>query len=109
MAGWVAFNLVLIGAGRQPLDEPPFAWLELFASLLALVMTVMILTTQRRDELAGHRDQLTLELAIMSFRSASETHITGGAKRTKNRVIAQWQVVTAPMVGTGKLLRRTIA
>ena len=34
---------------------------------MALYMTTLILATQRREgELAGHREQLTLELAILS-------------------------------------------
>ena len=36
-------------------------------------MTVLILTTQRReDEMAGHREQLTLELAILSEQKSAK-------------------------------------
>lgn len=64
---WVILNLGLVAAGRRPLDEPPFFWLQGVVALTALFMTVLILTTQRReDELTGTRDQLTLELAILS-------------------------------------------
>ncbi len=36
-------------------------------------MTVMILSTQRReDELAGHREQLTLQLAILGDQKAAK-------------------------------------
>jgi uncharacterized membrane protein len=73
VAGWIALNLVVIGVGGRPLDGPPFNELELAVSLAALFMTILILSTQRRDdELASHRDQLTLELAILSDRKIAK-------------------------------------
>jgi uncharacterized membrane protein len=64
---WAGGNLLALALGHTPLDPPPFAWLELAVSLTAVCITVLILTTQRRDdELARHREQLTLELAILS-------------------------------------------
>jgi len=42
-------------------------------ALTALYMTVLILTTQRReDEFAAHREQLTLELAILSEQKSAK-------------------------------------
>ena len=65
--GWITLNLGLMAFGRRPLDEPPFFWLQGAVTITALYMTVLILTTQRReDKLAGLRDQLTLELSILS-------------------------------------------
>ena len=73
MTVWVAINVLATSIGRQPLDAPPFAWLELAASLAALFVTVMILSTQRRDdELASHREQLVLELAILADRKSAK-------------------------------------
>ena len=64
--GWIALNLGLLATGREPLDEPPFIWMQGAVALTALYMTIFILTTQRReDNLAGLRDQLTLELSIL--------------------------------------------
>ena len=64
---WVGGNLALKSLGRTPLDPPPFVWLDGVVSLGALYITILILTTQRReDQLAQHREQLTLELAILS-------------------------------------------
>ena len=66
VVGWIALNLGLLAAGREPLDEPPFIWMQGAVALTALYMTIFILTTQRReDKLAGLRDQLTLELSIL--------------------------------------------
>ena len=62
IVAWVVVNAAL---GHRAPDPPPFDWLQGAASVAALFMTVLILTTQRHDdELARHRDQLTLELEI---------------------------------------------
>lgn len=70
---WIGLNLGLIAAGERPLDNPPFFWLQGAVTLSALYMTVLILTTQRRDdELAGLREQLILELAILSEQKSAK-------------------------------------
>jgi uncharacterized membrane protein len=72
-AGWIALNLAVAAAGRTPPDPPPFAYLSGTASVLALYLAAMILATQKHDdELATHRDQLTLELAILSDRKSAK-------------------------------------
>lgn len=64
---WIGGNGLVAVAGYTPLDPPPFAWFDGVVSLGALYIAVLILTTQRReDQLAQHREQLTLELAILS-------------------------------------------
>ena len=73
VAIWIGSNLAMMSFGRTPFDPPPFGWLEGAASLAALYMTVLILSTQRRDdELASHREQLTLELAILGDQKAAK-------------------------------------
>ena len=70
---WIVLNLSLMAVGRTPIDEPPFFWLQGVVTLTALFMTVIILTTQRReDKLAGLRDQLTLELSILSEQKSAK-------------------------------------
>ena len=70
---WAALNLGLMAMGQRPIDEPPFFWMQSVVSLTALCMTVFILTTQRReDKLAGLRDQLTLELSILSEQKSAK-------------------------------------
>ncbi len=67
VVGWIGFNLLSPLFGYPALDPPPFAWLEATVSVLALYMVVLILATQRHEEqLAKHRDLLTLELAILT-------------------------------------------
>ena len=66
IAIWVGGNLIASSLVGAQWDPPPFAWLQGGLALLALYVTVLILTTQRReDQLAGYREQLTLELAIL--------------------------------------------
>jgi uncharacterized membrane protein len=67
VALWIAVNLGLGFAGHTPFDPAPFNGLQSLASVGALFMTVFILVTQRReDELSELREQLTLELAMLS-------------------------------------------
>ena len=67
VAGWIVLNLGLARSGLRPLDEAPYNWLQGAIGLAGLVIASLILTTQRRDdELASYREQLTLELSILS-------------------------------------------
>lgn len=73
VVGWIVLNLGLLACGRAAIDEPPFYWLQGATALSALYMTVFILATQRReDKLAGLRDQLTLELSILSEQKSAK-------------------------------------
>ena len=70
---WIGGNLVLGLRGLTAPDPPPFAWFDGAVSLGALYIALLILTTQRRaDQLAQHREQLTLELAIISEQKAAK-------------------------------------
>lgn len=70
---WILINLTEAGMGLRPLDAPPFVWLQSAASVGALLMAALILTTQRReDQLANHRDQLILELSILTDQKISK-------------------------------------
>ncbi len=70
---WISGNTAAMLAGMKPWDEAPFSWLQGALGLLALYVTVLILTTQRReDQLAGYREQLTLELAILSEQKSAK-------------------------------------
>lgn len=73
VAGWIAVNLIIRALGAEPFDAPPFYWLQGLVTVSALLMTSIILTTQRReDELGTHREQLTLELAILSEKKTAK-------------------------------------
>jgi uncharacterized membrane protein len=62
---WIVINLAMARLGFSPVDPPPFVGLQGVSSTGALLVAVLILTTQRReDKLADHRAQLILELSI---------------------------------------------
>jgi uncharacterized membrane protein len=64
---WIGANLLAAAMGRHMLDSPPFPWLGEAISLASFYMVVLILVSQEReDELAHHREMLILELAILS-------------------------------------------
>jgi uncharacterized membrane protein len=70
---WIVANLVLSVTGGRPFDPAPFNGLQSVAGVGALFMTVFILVTQRReDELSELREQLTLELAMLSEQKAAK-------------------------------------
>jgi uncharacterized membrane protein len=64
---WVAGNLLAPGFGVPRLDEPPFFWLQGVISLAALLVTTMVLTTQRRQALrVSQRDHLDLQVNLIA-------------------------------------------
>ena len=66
-AVWIVANLIASSLGAQPIDEPPFPWLQGAIALFSLFVVMLVLVAQKHeDELNAHRDTLTLELAILS-------------------------------------------
>jgi len=65
LAAWIGGNLLARRLHLPVIDAPPFEWLQGAAGILALYITVFILSTQRREnELSDLRAQLNLELVI---------------------------------------------
>ena len=70
---WIGLNLGLRAMGAVEFDAPPFPWLQDVGAVLSLYITVLILITQRHDDqLSEHREQLTLELAILSEQKSAK-------------------------------------
>jgi uncharacterized membrane protein len=64
---WIGWNILATQLRLPAFDTPPFNWLQGATGVLALYITVFILTTQRREnELSELREQLNLELVITS-------------------------------------------
>jgi uncharacterized membrane protein len=64
---WTGLNVGATSLHLPAFDPPPFDGLALVVSTGALYVTAMILSTQRRENALGQlREQLTLELAILS-------------------------------------------
>jgi uncharacterized membrane protein len=54
-------------------DKPPFSWLQITASLMALFMTFFVLTTQnRQNHLFEQRRQLDLQVTLLTERKVSK-------------------------------------
>lgn len=100
--GWVLGNLGVSWAGGQPWDPPPFSWLSGVVSVVALYTTVLILATQRHDdELASHREQLTLELAILGEQKSAKIiqlleEMRRDSPHLTNRVDAEAHAMSTP-------------
>jgi uncharacterized membrane protein len=70
---WIGANSAAMWAGLSPVDPPPFQWLQGAATIAAVFLAALILTTQRREDgLTRHRDQLTLELGILCERKTTK-------------------------------------
>ena len=73
IAAWIAFNTVLVPPGRLPVDPPPFFWLEGVLALAALLMTILILTTENRmAEVGEQRARLNLQISLLAERKAAK-------------------------------------
>jgi len=73
IALWIALNLLAGRLGFRAVDRPPFAWLQTVVSIGALIVAVLIVTTERRaGQLATHRAHLALEMAILNDRKISK-------------------------------------
>ena len=69
---WIAINVVGTHFNRA-FDPAPFNWLQGIVQIFSLYITLLILGTQQRDDIiAGHREQLTLELAILSEQKSAK-------------------------------------
>ncbi len=64
IASWLALNT---SAGRSAWDPPPFSGLATVTSIVALLTTIVILTSQNRQTRAGEqRAQLDLHVNLMA-------------------------------------------
>ncbi len=70
IAVWAAATAL---AGKGGVNQPSFAWMELAGTMAALLVSVLILVTQRReDELAERQSRLILELALLSDKKSAK-------------------------------------
>jgi uncharacterized membrane protein len=70
---WIFGNLLLRRLVGWSFDAPAFPWLQGAGELAAIIITTLILMSQRRkDELSELREQLILELAIMTEQKSAK-------------------------------------
>ena len=74
VAGWVSIVELQMKFYGSSFDPPPFNLLQGILTVLAVYITALILSTQRRaGQLASHREQLTLELATLAEQKSAKT------------------------------------
>lgn len=67
VALWVLLNVFAHRLGWKQIDPPPFYWLQGVVGLGALLMTIVVLTTQNRQgQLAERRAQLDLQINLLT-------------------------------------------
>ena len=70
---WIIGNYIARATGSMALEEFPFPDLGFIATIGALLVALLILTTQRHDEeLAENRAQLALHIAMLSERKIAK-------------------------------------
>ena len=73
VAGWISANGIAPSFGAQPLDAPPFFWLQGFVAANALLVTIIILIAQnRQSQLAERRAHLDLQVNLLSERKITK-------------------------------------
>ena len=73
IALWIILNALDKLFGLPGFDAPPFPWLQQIVSLCALVVTVIVLTTQNRQErMAEQRRHLDLQINLLTERKVSK-------------------------------------
>ncbi|MDE2361010.1 MAG: DUF1003 domain-containing protein [Betaproteobacteria bacterium] len=67
VALWILANALPELLGRQPLDPPPFFWLQGVVSLGALLTATVVLITQNREaKLEEQRSELELQVNLLT-------------------------------------------
>jgi uncharacterized membrane protein len=66
-AVWILFNSVSARFGVAPFDPPPFQWLELLVSCIALLTTTIVLIAQNRQtKFEQQRAHLDLQVNLLT-------------------------------------------
>ena len=70
---WVAVNTWIYESGQRSIDPPPFFGLQGLCTLTAIVLSTMVLITQRhQSELERRREQLELQVNILTEQKATK-------------------------------------
>jgi uncharacterized membrane protein len=70
---WVAFNVTAPYVGLRAFDKPPFAWLDLVLTFVALVTTTVVLGAQNRQtKLEQQHAHLDLQVNLLTEQKVSK-------------------------------------
>jgi len=73
VAIWIAINGFLALNGHPQIDPPPYFWLDGALALAALLMTILILTTENRmSEIEEQRSRLHLQISMLGDRKTAK-------------------------------------
>ncbi len=73
VALWMALNVLMERLGVSPIDPAPFGGMQAVATLSGFGVSLLILASSRHaDEIATHREQVTLELSILAERKTAK-------------------------------------
>lgn len=89
MVGWMCGNYLAGRMGVAALEQFPFPDLAFVATIAAVLIALLILTTQRhQDQLADRRAQLTLQIAILSEKKVAKVIALLEEQRRENPMLA---------------------
>ena len=89
ISGWVFGNYIARRVGVRTLEEFPYPQLAFIATIAAVLIALLILTTQRHhDQLAERRAQLTLQVAILSEKKVAKIIALLEEQRRENPMLA---------------------
>jgi uncharacterized membrane protein len=100
---WIIVNMLHTYLGLSLFDAPPFPWLQDMVSICALVMTVIVLTTQNRQgKFMEQRRHLDLQINLLTERKVSKViELLEDLRRdlpiVKNRVDLEAEVMKEPV------------
>lgn len=86
---WMSGNYVARRLGMTAFEEFPFPDLAFIATIAAVLVALLILTTQRhQDQLAERRAQLTLQISILSEKKIAKIIALLEEQRHENPMLA---------------------
>jgi uncharacterized membrane protein len=64
---WITFNVIRTRLGAEPIDPPPFSWLQGTLTLVALLTaTVVLIAQSRQTRLSEQRAHLDLQINLLT-------------------------------------------
>jgi uncharacterized membrane protein len=103
VALWIMLSTFYHTLGFPAFDAPPFPWLQDIISVSALLMTVVVLTTQNRQaRLAEQRRHLDLQINLLTERKVSKIielieDLRRDLPSVHNRIDAEADVMKEPI------------
>jgi uncharacterized membrane protein len=103
VALWVGFNTFAAKVGLRPPDPPPFEALQALVGLAALLMTIMVLTTQnRQSKHTEQRAHLDLQVNLLAEQKVAKLialleELRRDIPAVPDRVDREAQVMTEPL------------